>query len=231
MDFLDDFDFDLFDDDGKEQEQQEQEQKQEAEEQKQVKVSHRLGYRPLTRKASSEKALEEAFDTWHFKAGDCFHCFSFGDVDSLSYFKLILRQQHINYALLSTWCMAGEDVKDIREWYRKGMIDRIDFFVGEIFKGSYPDCYDLMQDFIQEENGRMVVFRNHSKVMAIKGEHFDAVIESSANVNTNPRSEQAVITCDSELTDWYINLFADINPFNKDYGNEPYRIIRKGDDG
>ena len=81
-----------------------------------IKVSHRMGARQLWRKAASEKALEEALN-WHFKEGDCYHCFSFGDVDSFSFFKMVLRQQHIRYAAISTWCMAGEDVKDLRKWH------------------------------------------------------------------------------------------------------------------
>ena len=62
-----------------------------------IRVSHRMGARQLWRKAASEKALEDAID-WHFREGDCYHCFSFGDVDSFSFFKMVLRQQPIRYA-------------------------------------------------------------------------------------------------------------------------------------
>ena len=60
-----------------------------------IKVSHRMGARQLWRKAASEKALEDAMPSWHFREGDCYHCFSFGDVDSFSFFKMVLRQQPI----------------------------------------------------------------------------------------------------------------------------------------
>lgn len=189
----------------------------------QVYLSHRFGKRQEARKVRSEQALEQELN-WHFNDGDIYHCFSFGDVDSLTYFKMVLRQQHINFAFISTWCMAGEDVDDLRKWYRRGMIDRVDFYVGEIFRGSYAEVYNEVQKFIKEESGRMVTFRNHSKVMAIKGEKFDCLIESSANVNTNPRSENTVLTVDTELVNWYINLFAGIIPFNDDFGAEPYRV-------
>lgn len=187
-----------------------------------IKVSHGMGARQLYRKAASEKALESAMP-WHFKEGDCYHCFSFGDVDSFSFFKMVLRQQPIKYAAISTWCMAGEDVTDLRRWHERGMVGRVDFFLGEIFKSGYPDVYRAVQEFIQECGGRMVIFRNHSKVMAIEGERFDCLIESSANINTNPRSENTVLTVDRELTGEYIQLFSEIVPFNKDYGAEPYQ--------
>lgn len=190
-------------------------------EQKRGVVSHRGGKRHLARKAASEAALEAALD-WHFKEGDCYHCFSFGDVDSMTYFKHVLRQQRVEYLALSTWCMAGEDVNDLREWHRRGLVGRVDLFVGEIFQGSYPEVYALARELIAECGGRLVVFRNHAKVMAIKGERFDCLIESSANVNTNPRSENTVLTVDHALVDAYVKLFSEIVPFNKDCGAEPY---------
>lgn len=187
-----------------------------------IKVSHRMGARQLWRKAASEKAIESAMP-WHFQEGDCYHCFSFGDVDSFTFFKMVLRQQPIKYAAISTWCMAGEDVTDLHRWHERGMVGRVDFFLGEIFKSGYPDVYRAVQEFIQECGGRMVIFRNHSKVMAIEGERFDCLIESSANINTNPRSENTVLTVDRELTGEYIQLFSEIVPFNKDFGAEPYQ--------
>lgn len=187
-----------------------------------IKVSHRMGARQLYRKTASEQSLEAAMP-WHFREGDCYHCFSFGDVDSFTFFKMVLRQQPIKYAAISTWCMAGEDVTDLRRWHERGMVGRVDFFLGEIFRSGYPDVYRAVQEFIQECGGRMVIFRNHSKVMAIEGERFDCLIESSANINTNPRSENTVLTVNRELTGEYIQLFSEIVPFNKDYGAEPYQ--------
>lgn len=187
---------------------------------KKVKVSHRYGHRHLSRKVTSEQSLLSEMP-WHYHDGDCYHCFSWGDVDSLTYFKHVLRQQHVKYLALSTWCMAGEDVDDLRQWYDRGFIDRVDFFVGEISPGSYSEVYEAVKKFANEENGRVVVFRNHSKVMAVHGDLFDCLIESSANVNTNPRSENTVITVDSTLVRDYIDIFNGITPFNKDYPDRP----------
>lgn len=178
-----------------------------------IRTSHRYGHRHMSRKASSEAALSAQLD-WYFHEGDCYHCFSFGDVDSLTFFKHILRQQPVRYLALSTWCMAGEDVDDLRQWHRRGMLGRVDFYVGEIFPGSYSQVYDAALDFVRECGGRLAVFRNHSKVMAIVGERFDVLIESSANVNTNPRSENTVITVDRQLVREYIELFNGIKSFD-----------------
>lgn len=151
---------------------------------------------------------------------------SFGNVDSLTYFKHVLRQQRVLYLAISTWCMAGEDVDDLRAWHDRGMLGRVDFFVGEIFPGSYPEVYAAVKEFASEIGGRVVVFRNHAKVMAVVGERFDCLIESSANVNTNPRSENTVLTVDRSLVRDYVQLFNEIKPFNKkDYEDRPGYII------
>jgi len=221
LDFLDDLTF-SFDEEEEKVQVPKVEKEKHPEQELTVSVKHRLGHRNQARKIASEAALENAMP-WHFEPGDCFHCFSFGDVDSFTYLKMVMRQQRIKYLALSTWCMAGEDVKELMHWHKRKMIGRVDFFMGEIFRGSYPEVYHLTKEFVKQCGGRLVVFRNHSKVMAIKGDRFDCLIESSANVNTNPRSENTVVTVDSDLVDEYIKLFGQIIPFNDDYNAEPYK--------
>lgn len=194
-------------------------------------VSHRAGKRQLTRKAASEHALEESLD-WYFQEGDCYHCFSFGDVDSMSYFKHVLKQQRVKYLAISTWCMAGADIEDLEKWYDRGYIGRVDFYVGEIFPGSYPEVYEMTKAFCRKCGGRLVIFRNHSKVMIVKGEKFDCLIESSANVNTNPRSENTVLTVDKALVSNYIELFAGIKSFSREFDDvAPYTESEAVDNG
>lgn len=186
-------------------------------------VSHRGGERHFERKATSDLALSQALG-WHFEEGDCYHCFSFGDVDMVSYLKHVMRQEHVSYLACATWVVSGTDVRDFMEWNRLGYIDRIDMFVGEIVEGSYPDTWADLKALRDQCGGRLVKFRNHAKVMAIKGDEFDCLIESSANFNTNPRSEDTVLTVGTELVDWYIELLGGVDPFNLEPGADPYRV-------
>lgn len=175
------------------------------------------------RRVLSELALEKELP-WHFEQGVSYHCISFGDVDALTYLRCIVKQQKIRYALLSSWCMASEDISEIRTWIERGYIGRMDFYIGEIFKASYYKQYQELISLCKELGGRVAMFRNHSKVIAVLGERFDAVIESSANVNTNPRTEQTVITVDSGLAHWYKDFFDGIKSFERDFDEvEPWR--------
>lgn len=168
------------------------------------------------RRINSELALEKSLP-WHFEQGTSYHCVSFGDVDSLTYLRVIVKQQRIRYAVISTWCMALEDIKEIASWLEAGYIERIDFFCGEIFRGTYTKEYNEMKELCRKYGCKMSIFRNHSKIMLVYGERFNAVIESSANVNTNPRTEQTCITLDDGLCDFYLEFFNGIISFEREF--------------
>ena len=181
----------------------------------------------FARRVKSELNLEETLP-WHFEHGAAYHCFSFGDVDSLTYLRAVVKQQPVEYCLISTWCMAITDVKEVEKWLEAGYIKRVDWYVGEIFQASYADVYLYLLGVCRRHGGRVCVFRNHSKVMAGFGRDFDFTIESSANVNTNPRSEQAVITVDTALARFYKEeIFDEIQAFNQDFKTwKPYKLER-----
>lgn len=180
-------------------------------------------------KLLSEAALDEALE-WHLEEGAAYHCISFGDVDSLTYLRHILRQERLEYVLISTWCMAMEDAEEIASWVSRGMIGRVDFYVGEIFKNGYRGVRDAIEAVASSCGGRVARFRNHSKIMAGFGERLSFAIESSANINTNPRTEQAVITVDRGLAEFYKEFFDGINSFDPGFEEwEPYQLGGGGD--
>lgn len=176
--------------------------------------THKSGKRHITRKASSERVLEEVLP-WQFEDGDCYHCISQGDVDSFSYFKHILKSNKFDYALISTWCAAAEDFKEIENYIDRGFLKKIDFYVGEIFEKSYPEAFERATRIVQKCGGRLCIFRNNSKVMVLKGD-VSFVVESSANLNTNPRCENTVVTCDKKLAEFYIDFYKKIKNFKKE---------------
>lgn len=161
----------------------------------------------------SERQLEELLP-WEFSEGDCWHFLSGGDIDSLSFLQWILRQQKVKDALCSTWCMALTDVDEFRRLLDLGRIQKMDFYVGEIFQNSYSREYEAIKQLVLDKGGRVCVFKNHSKVFAGRGEKYDFVIESSANINTNPRTENTVITIDRGLCDAYFDFFDGIITFD-----------------
>lgn len=177
-------------------------------------VTHSERY--LYRRSYSESSLLDAMGIEQLRQGDCWHFITAGDVDSLSYLKVMLRHQNIKHLIVSTWCMAAEDILQFDEWIEQGKIKKIDFYVGEIFPSSYRIEYGMLNELIEKHKcGRIAVFRNHSKVYAGDGEKFKFAIETSANINTNPRTEQGVMTINDDIYHFYKEYFDKIKSFEQ----------------
>lgn len=166
----------------------------------------------IYRRAFSETQLLDLVGL-DFRDGEQYHFITGGDVDALSYLKLVLRQQDLDYCMFSTWCMASEDIYQMQDWLESGKIQRIDAYVGEIFPGTYQLEYSLLKPIIEGHGGRVAVFRNHSKIFAGYGSKFYFGIETSANINTNPRTENGCITIGREIYEFYKGYFDGIISF------------------
>lgn len=168
----------------------------------------------IYRRAFSETQLLDILPK-EFKDGESYHCITAGDVDSLSYLKVILRQQNLEYCLFSTWCMAADDILQIEEWLKSGKIKKVDAYVGEIFPRQYVFEYAALKRVLSLCNGRIAVFKNHSKIFAGYGDKFYFGVETSANINTNPRTENGCITIDKGIYEFYRQYFDGITSFEK----------------
>ncbi|WP_418413703.1 hypothetical protein [Alistipes sp.] len=176
---------------------------------------YELSTKYLYRRAFSETSLLDACEKFEFQEGYAYHFITGGDVDSLSYLKAILRQQPLSYCLFSTWCMAAEDILQFEAWLQAGRIGHLDAYLGEIFPNSYRVEYQLLKDVFARNTGggRIAVFKNHSKIYAGVGPKFAFAVETSANINTNPRTENGCITIDQGIYEFYREYFDGIKSF------------------
>ena len=147
------------------------------------------------------------------KKGYSYNYITAGDVAALSFLKIILRQQKLNHCLFSTWCMASDDILQIEEWLEKGIIKVMDAYVGEIFPNNYKQEWNKLKEVIPKYGGKLKVFKNHSKIFAGIGDKWSFGIQTSANINTNPRTENGCITIDDEIYNFYKEYFDGINSF------------------
>lgn len=181
----------------------------------------------IYRRAFSETRLLEILER-DFTPGASYHCISAGDIDSLSYLKFVIHQQPLDYLLFSTWCMATEDILQLDEWIDAGKIKRLDAYAGEIFQASYSEQFDRLKPVVRKTGGWVAVFRNHTKIYAGIGKKFAFAIESSANINTNPRAENTVITVGMDGFEFYKAYFDKIISFNREFDTwKPWKIPDK----
>ena len=170
-----------------------------------------------TRRANAEKTLGDLLPA-RFPPDESWHVISRGDIDSLSYLRHALTGvSHFDHVLMSTWCIAKADLDEITAWLDTGRIDLFELYAGEIFPNQYGDEYEQMQRICQTYGARMVIAKNHSKVTlcANHAEKYFLIMESSANVNTNPRIEQTAVHSNPELHTFYTEFFHDIKTIDR----------------
>ena len=169
----------------------------------------RARHRIQVRRANSEAHLAEILPA-RLEAGESIHAISRGDVDSLSYLAHWIRATPFDYVLVSTWCMAMADVDQLAAWLDSGRIDRLALYVGEIFPSQYGDEMAKARTLVDVYGATVTVARNHSKVMLAANYAADyyLTMESSANVNTNPRIEQTATHAGRELFDFYRDFYS-----------------------
>jgi len=193
-------------------------------EQKEVSKRGSVSYlelRPkyIYKRAHSELQLLNAIDDKKLEKGVSYNFITSGDVDQVSYLSLVLRTfKKIEHLIVSTWCMASEDIIYIFNLHEKGIIEKVDFYVGEIFKNSYPKEYQQLCDMYKTYPiGKVCLFKNHSKIFAIKSKCGQGIgVQTSANMNTNPRTENGNITVDTGLYNFYRDYFDNIQSFIND---------------
>ena len=170
-------------------------------------VAQKSANRHHLRRATAEATLAEILPA-RIEPGDSWHVMSRGDIDSLSYLR---------HVLMSTWCIAKNDLTEIAGWLDSGLIEQFDLYAGEIFPGSYGDEYEQMMAMCESYGARLVVAKNHSKVTLAcnAAEGYYVAVESSANVNTNPRIEQTTLHGSQELHAFYLEFFNGIRSIDK----------------
>lgn len=169
-----------------------------------LKAAHRIQMRRAKGEANLAAILPE-----RFAPGESWHVISHGDIDALSYLAHAIKATYFDYVALSTWCIATPDLDQISAWLDSGRIDRFELYAGEIFPSQYGDEYEQMQRMQAAYDCRLIIAKNHSKVTlaANESEGYYLVMESSANVNTNPRIEQTAIHASRELFEFYREFF------------------------
>lgn len=182
-----------------------------------VEISEKFLYR----RAWGEKQLFDVLAGELPKDGQAFHVLTNGDVDALSFF-MYLQTHHVKvkHLILSTWVIAAEDILYLTEQCEAGNIEKIDTYVGEIFPNQYRVEWKMLTDFYGSGTsaaGRLGHFKNHAKIIACEyerdGETCYYIVETSANINTNPRNEFTLLSGNRELWQFYLEFFNGINSF------------------
>ena len=165
------------------------------------------------RRAFSDMELLGSLDSFDFSEGRCYCFMSRGDVDLASYLRMLLHAQNIPELIVSSWRADVSDIEMLRKWKQEGRIGKLDIYLGRLYAYGTERRYNIttFREIMQEfPDVTVKVFRNHSKLICGRGEKFNFVLQSSANLNTNVNAENACLIIDSSCWEFYSSFFSDI---------------------
>lgn len=122
------------------------------------------------------------------------------------------------YEAVKGWVLEhygiSEDREIVRPFYPGGDYKMFEYPEGCLVLDNPP--FSIMSEIVEfyKDKGIDWHLEDGCAYHCISGELHGVAVTSSANVNTNPRIEQAVITVDREVADFYRGFFDSLKPKN-----------------
>lgn len=134
---------------------------------------------------------------------DCFKFVSFGGFSSVCFIAAIAEKTIIDNLYISTSRVGKKEILLLDKLYRDGRLGCVKFvFCGLMEQDKYP-YYRILEAVCNKNGWSFVGKRNHSKVFLFDTKIGKFVLETSSNLNENPKIEQFSLENDSELFEFY----------------------------
>lgn len=133
-----------------------------------------------------------------------------GGFASISFIKSVAERETIEYLFASTLRVGEKQVGVLDDLEFSGKLKHAEFIVGGLMKNDEKTDYDYYGAFTRacKKNGwRYVVTNNHSKIILMQTPKNHYVLETSSNLNENPKIEQFSFENNKELFDFYKKFF------------------------
>jgi hypothetical protein len=147
------------------------------------------------------KGLPEPNTTWHAISNSRFDFWSFIPA-VISYLNNYTTELYI-----STWTTNNRNTQSLIELYDQGKIGKVVFVVGRYFQSREQATYNYLASNLMQRHQKLIVGEHHAKIMLLHNQDNYIVIESSANLTSNPRTENFVYSNDKDLYYFYKSWF------------------------
>lgn len=139
---------------------------------------------------------------------ECFKFISDGSFSTICFISAICLKTRVRALHVSTFAIGKKEILALKALYRKGRLDYV-YFLFQKRLMDYKNGYsELFEKVLTENKWQYGDSLNHSKVLIFDTDDGKYVLETSSNLNENPRVEQFSFEKDEELYDFYMhNLF------------------------
>jgi len=137
-------------------------------------------------------------------AGWTYHIVSDGRFDFWTFVPRIVELMgRVSVFYGSTWTLNHRNVQELLGLYDKGLIHTITMMTGLYFKRRESAVYAQLLGGLSSRGQRFIAFKNHAKIILLKGKKHYITVEGSANFTANPRLEQYVMSNSRELYEFH----------------------------
>lgn len=139
---------------------------------------------------------------------------SFGEFSSIAFINYIANKTTVNVLCCTTLTLGKKHLQVLNQLYKSNKIKKIKMIVGEIAKkGNTQSRYGYWDNIIkifETNKWEIAAVNNHSKILLFDTDLGKYVLETSSNLNENPKIEQFSFEKNEELYGFYLELFEEI---------------------
>ena len=152
----------------------------------------------------------------NFDKNKCYKFISVkGGFSSIAFINWVAEREAIEELFVSSLAVGKKHIENLDHLHAEGKIKNANFILGVIFKDSNIDknkySYFCAFDNICKKNGwQYKLTNNHSKIILMRTDKNYYVVETSSNLNENPKMEQFSFECDKKLYEFYYNFFIEV---------------------
>lgn len=135
-----------------------------------------------------------------------------GNFSSISVVIHVAHQTKIHNLYASSFRIGRKQLQAIDALRKSGRIGKCYFAVGTLMKndsetGKQYHYYDLFEEICKKNGWEYATVNNHSKILLFDTDAGKYVLETSSNLNENPKIEQLSFEKDEELYEFYRSIF------------------------
>lgn len=180
-------------------------------------VAYRTHSRRMARRAASDAHLAEILPL-DIVPGDAWHVISQGDVDALSYLAHLLKSGPSTTSRSPPGAWRKPTLSNCATGCSPAPSGVSMPTSAKYSPGNTPaNTKHSAPQYAAQGGGRVCVTRNHAKLFLCRRGALAWVVESSANINTNPRMENTVITADYGLYQHHKTYLDGLRSFARDF--------------
>lgn len=134
-----------------------------------------------------------------------------GGFSSISFVRFVADRAKIGQLTATTLRVGKKELATIDHLHKHGKIDKCTFVVGSIMKkdseiGKSYKYYDNLNLVCKNNDWDLIVANNHSKILLFDTDLGKYVLETSSNLNENPKYEQFSFCRDTDLYQFYYDF-------------------------